>query len=148
LQEWPQGLGLVVYSTLNILMKLLVLHYQLICIFGKKSFLRVVGSLSRIGKAQYSFSCTVKMQTHLVLVNHLICSCDIYISYTNTHKHQVFTLKVDTIKLCYNALPGTEEKELYSRESAITGKNLPGSFLENRTTYRDVRAPGLDEPIL
>jgi hypothetical protein len=47
----------------------------------------------------------------------------------------------------YNALLRTEEKERYSRESAITGKTLPGPFLQNRTTYRNVRAPDLDEPI-
>jgi hypothetical protein len=41
----------------------------------------------------------------------------------------------------YNAFLRPEEKELYSRESAITGKTLPGPFLQNRTTYRNVRAP-------
>jgi hypothetical protein len=41
----------------------------------------------------------------------------------------------NTVRLRYNSLPGTEEKERYSRESAITGKNLPDSFLENLTTF-------------
>jgi hypothetical protein len=41
----------------------------------------------------------------------------------------------------YNALLKTEEK------SAITGKTLPGPFLQNRSTYWNVRAPDLGEPI-
>jgi hypothetical protein len=38
-------------------------------------------------------------------------------------------------------------KKRHSRESAITGKTLPGPFLQNRSTYRNVRAPDLGEPI-
>jgi hypothetical protein len=54
----------------------------------------------------------------------------------------------NTVRLRYNSLPGTEEKERYSRKSAVTGKNLPDPFLENLTTYQHVKARGLDEPIL
>jgi hypothetical protein len=40
-----------------------------------------------------------------------------------------------------------KKKRPKKKKNAIAGKTLPGPFLQNRSTYRNVRAPDLGEPI-